>query len=701
MIVERNQIFNLMDTNGRRSDVLNALRIYLEILEELKEMYPTEGWGTYPSSLTQFSFYELAIEKSKDVFKKHKNYDDFISGLGDNYPIFMARDREWIETNMSGFARTLDEAIEKRARHYTSNLVKMGFTNGERVITEAGYSYLKGSVIRDSLEELLPLDNVNIALLRQLTKLKIFSTSQEGRRQYYSPVIMALVLLLSDETLDVHSFEVIVQGLTPYSSSGIKEAISNGSTTIAGLEEAVRDIDIVIPEALTGKNDVEYSVFRDVFKSSKNNEETSHIYYEFFCALRDFRTNICEETYGRLINCFDGENVGAINKAFGYGKSVFDSGNRGNRYTLDKFITENNTHPLLAAEDYVSEFYATFFKSKWVDGIREYSDTTIRLLSATGLFKFRNLPELSYKEVLSLIFDIDQLRQNVFGEMSEEEYLQYEEEQDCYFGRSTSLAQIFNYSHGDLSAITERLEEHLGVSAAEDVKCVLDAQKNTEFIAHIKAKYPKEKVMELLPLFSDRSKDSQIKRAVNDAATVPTIYEYVIGIAWYYISNEEFDLYNSLNLTLNADFEPVIHAGSGEGDIVIHYEDIVVMLEVTLMNKQAQKRGEWEPVLRHSLNLKAANEPKETITFFIADELDHNTVNIWRAVAAVSLESTNTREKVNGVTIMPFTNRNILAFLKENVSYKDVIEVVRNSFAKIPQITDVKWHEEVLASLIS
>ena len=28
MIVERNQIFNLMDTNGRRSDVLNALKIY-------------------------------------------------------------------------------------------------------------------------------------------------------------------------------------------------------------------------------------------------------------------------------------------------------------------------------------------------------------------------------------------------------------------------------------------------------------------------------------------------------------------------------------------------------------------------------------------------------------------------------------------------------------------------------------------------
>ena len=69
MIVERNQIFNLMDTNGRRSDVLNALKIYLEILEELQETFPAEHWGTYPESLSQFLFYEKALEKSPDVFK--------------------------------------------------------------------------------------------------------------------------------------------------------------------------------------------------------------------------------------------------------------------------------------------------------------------------------------------------------------------------------------------------------------------------------------------------------------------------------------------------------------------------------------------------------------------------------------------------------------------------------------------------------
>lgn len=701
MIVERNQIFNLMDTNGRRSDVLNALKIYLEILEELKEIYPTESWGTYPASLSQFLFYEKALEKSKDVFKIHSNYDSFIDELGDDYQTFIDRDDNWIENNITKFAKVLDEAIEKRARHYTSNLVKMGFTTTNRSITEAGYSYLRGAVVRDELEALLPLDNVNIVLFRQLSKLKIFGSSNNGKRQFYSPFIMALILLLDNETIDEHSFEVVVQGLSPYSSDEVKQAIRNNEISVVELEESISNIDITIPEELIGKYDIDFDVFKNIFKGSKKNDSISKLYYDFFSVLRDFRNNKNEETYANLINCLDQDNIASIYKAFGYGKAVFAAGNKGSRYNLERFLEKNANHPLLISEDFVSEFYTAYTRSKWIDGIREYSDTTIRLLSATGLFKFKNLPELSYKEILSLIFDVEQLRQNIFGEMTDEEYTYYEETEDAYFGKNIPFVEIFNYSHDDISTITSKLEKLLGVSAVTDVKKFLNDQKNADFIAHINDKYPKEKIMELLPMFSDRKKDNQIKKEVNDAATVPTIYEYIIGIAWYYISNKEFDLYNSLNLTLNADFEPVIHAGGGDGDIVIHYEEIIVMLEVTLMNKQAQKRGEWEPVLRHSLNLKAANEPKETVTFFIADELDYNTINIWRAVASVSLESTNAHTKVDSVVIMPFTNNEVLAFLKNSVYYKDIVKAVKDSFAKVPQITDVKWHEEVISALIN
>lgn len=700
MIVAKDQIFNLMDTNGRRSDVLNALKIYLEILEELKEAYPTESWGTYPLSLYQFLFYEKALEKSKDVFKIHSNYDSFISKLGDDYQTFINRDGEWIENNIDKFEKVLDEAIEKRARHYTSNLVKMGFTTTDRNITEAGYSYLRGSIERDELEELLPLDNVNIALFRQLSKLKIFSSPNNGKRLFYSPFIMALILLLNNETIDEHNFEVIIQGLSPYSSDEVKEAIRNGEKSVVELEESIRNIDITIPDELQGKSDIKYDVFKGIFKGSKNNDSISKLYYDFFNVLKDFRNNKTEETYAELIKYWDQDNIVSIYKAFGYGKTVFIVGNKSSRYNLERFIKENGNHPLLISEDFIGEFYTAYARSKWIDGIREYSDTTMRLLSSTGLFKFKHMPELTYKEILSLFFDVNHLRENVFGEMTDEEYVNYEEAENSYFGKNLSLAEIFNYSHKDIYDITEKVERYLGVSSATDVKKLLNDQKNADFIAHINDKYPKEKIMKLLPLFSDRKNDNKIKKEVNDAANVPTIYEYIIGIAWYYISNKEFNLYNSLNLTLNADFEPVIHAGSGEGDIIIHYEEIIVMLEVTLMNKQAQKRGEWEPVLRHSLNLKAANETKETITLFIADELDYNTINIWRAVASVSLESTNTHAKVDGVIIMPFTNKEILNFLEKNVYYKDVVKAVKESFEKVPKITDVRWHEEIMSTLL-
>lgn len=697
MVIKNGQIFNFMDTNGRRSDVLNALKIYLEILEELKINYPAEKWGKYPSSLLQFLFYKKALEKSKGTFETHKNYDRLIEELGADYQAFLDKDSLWINNHLANVAKNLDQGAEKRARHYTSTLVKLGLSTAERTITEAGYAYLNGLIVRDGLEELLPLDNINIVLLRQLAKLKIFSTSNEGKRQYYAPFNMALVLLLSEETVDKNTFDFIVQRLTPYSSDEIKDTICQGAISFAELKKQIDCIDIILPKELEGKKDIEYKDFKNIFKGSKNNDQISKIYYTFYCALKNFRENKNEKTYIDLQNSLNEK----INKAFGGGKAVFATGSKNKRYSLEQFWDQNQNHPLLASDDYICAFYTAYIESKQIDGIKEYSDTTTRLLSATGLFQFQNLPELSYREILSMIFDIDQLREGIFGEITEDDYTSYEIIENCYLGKSTSLGSILNYSDEDISFITNTIEKFLGVGTTEEAKGILNARKSANFIAHINKKYPKEKIMELLPLFSNRKNDGRIKVEVNDAADVPTIYEYIIGIAWYYISNREFDLYNSLNLTLNADFEPVLHAGGGTGDIIIHYDEIAVMLEVTLMNKYAQKRGEWEPVLRHSLNLKAQNEPKETITFFIADELDYNTINIWRAVAAVSLESTQAHTKVNGVVIMPFTNKEILLFLKRNIYYQEIIKVVKNSFATVPKITDTAWQDKIMSDLIS
>ena len=212
-----------------------------------------------------------------------------------------------------------------------------------------------------------------------------------------------------------------------------------------------------------------------------------------------------------------------------------------------------------------------------------------------------------------------------------------------------------------------------------------------------------EKIKEILMLFNDRSNDAKIKSIVSTNATVPTIYEYIVGIAWYYFSGRKIDIINSFNLTLSADFEPLVHAGGGKGDIVIYDNNKVIMLEVTLMNANSQKRGEWEPVLRHSVNLKVEEEAngKEVITFFIADNFDQNTINIWKAIASVPLQSSINKEQyTDNVTIMPLSTNELIILLQKAHEYQNIIQNIQDSFKENIVEFDINWREKIINNII-
>ena len=70
MRIKEGQIFNLMDTNGRRNDVINALQGYLTILDDIQNEQKM-NWASMPESLAQYEFYRQAIELSPEIFGKH------------------------------------------------------------------------------------------------------------------------------------------------------------------------------------------------------------------------------------------------------------------------------------------------------------------------------------------------------------------------------------------------------------------------------------------------------------------------------------------------------------------------------------------------------------------------------------------------------------------------------------------------------
>lgn len=315
MYIEEKQVFNLMDTNGRRSDVLNAFNIYLQTLQEIKDDYPSEKWSNYPKSIAQFLFYTKAVEKSKDVFKKHGKFDEFINTLEDDYTAFIEKDSSWIENNLSDVAKVLDESIEKRARHYTSNLVKIGFTDSKRNISNAGYDYLNGTIKRDPIETFLPLNEINIILIRQLLKLKIFTKEVDGKRFYYSPFFMALHMLLNGANIDKNTFSIVIQGSSPYMEKELKQAIINNDISYEELVDYFQNEKVVIPEDIAKNSIIQKDVFCKYFGSSKNKEKIQEIYYSFYLALINFRNHNSKENYHNLVTCLE-DNQELLKKGF-------------------------------------------------------------------------------------------------------------------------------------------------------------------------------------------------------------------------------------------------------------------------------------------------------------------------------------------------------------------------------------------------
>lgn len=435
-----------------------------------------------------------------------------------------------------------------------------------------------------------------------------------------------------------------------------------------------------------------------------------NIYWEFYELLYEFNRNRTQLNLNALLLiCEDDTKKDIIKKAFGYGRSMFGH-KKGQTPTVEEFLEDDVTS--LFCDNINSLLYHRFLLSKRIDEFREKADTTRRIFKASGLIKFDNgYVELAYREICKYVFDEEKIKKKFIGTMSDDLnanydcYSEYEGDINTFFCEEYSTEEILEYSQDEYDQIIENIVDEFSGVAIEEIPEIMRTRRNSEFRKYLDIQYPEDKVKELLGLFTDRSNDRRIKNEVNPDASVPTIYEYLVGIAWYYFSDKRIDLLDSYNLNLSANFEPISFAPGGDGDIVIKEADKVIMLEITLMNENAQKRGEWEPVLRHSVNLKVEEEknenPREVTTFFIADSFDNNTINIWKAVSSVPLKSSiNKNEFTDNVVIMPINTNELISLIDKKTQYDTIISQVRGLFVSETTNFDLQWRSRFMSSII-
>ena len=665
---------NLGDTSFRRKNLLDDYKIMLQgITEQLEE------WSTKNSS--QMTFYQYVAKSGliNDTF-----YGDYYSFISDKFEesIFEKYKNKKEVTDYKSLVKYFILEQKKRGRTYTNALVTIGLVDGKRKITAVGESLLDGDTKQDDIEKLFNLSTDNIIFLRQLLKLRVYESEGEN---YIYPFRMGIYLLSKFDDIPQKEFCTILSliraGKTDEEYREILDKYKLVKSKNMSFGQYVSRY--IQEENLEIKFEEKYRISKEKFEKyflNRKSKDKIEDYFEFYEISLDFFENRNLEIYKKLEKISKKD---SIKKAFGYNKVPFKFCK-----TLKEFFEENKETMFEAKniEEFNKLFYELFRDSKNYDLIFEYNDMTIRTFNLSGIISFENgLVNLSYKW----------LSKNIFSEIIGMKKLNNEVVKDN-FHKNISFSEIFDLSEERIESFIEKLRKENNIPKEISIFEYFSNKIDKDFEKKLEERFSNDKVCSILNLFKNRENDEKISKEVTDNAKIPTIFEYMLAIAWHRISNKEFNLKKSLKLSLDGDGFPLSHAPGGDGDIIAEYSDFDVMLEATLMDKNTQKRGELEPVIRHTANLTIKNmeENKKTYTFFVANELDINVINIFRATSQIQLQSTQNREKcTNGIKIYSLTIDKIIYLLENNINYKYFLNRVFENYSKIEFIGN-NWCED-------
>ena len=726
-------VFNFENTNGRTADYYPNLITYLELLDSYQSKNTQWTWENYPN-LSRYNFYNDIMNTDQFQNRNRQRLDEFINKLTELglYQDFLqgrltqadadrVPDLYGLVFKPAGGNSVLDKEIEQKARHYTSNLVKLGLTYDDRLISQVGHDLLNSEDLKKTrLESSLPIENSALVILRQLTKAMINKFSYNVKTDKttivsYSPFALLIALLLKKSNMSEKYLFQHIALLTPYHvvpTDKLIDSILNGS-----LNDNIYKYNV----ELFGSNNNVFSglassreLTREEFGNIdefKNNRQgnTVDYYYNLYRLNRRFTLDKTEKNLKAL---FDFSKSGvpytAVKKRFGNNKGLFTFNPK--NLTVERFLADNDDNEFIemGADN---NFYVTVAMfSKRRDCIREYYNSFKKLLTIANVITINNgvvsLTMPKFWESIAKEFDFEN---HIFGQYDVNGSVKYESDFYPEYFSSITLQEIFNLSETQTERVLTALKAAYGDRSLDDIRSEEAKAQENRLLETVNKILPRESLADLLPMFTDRTNDSKIQKDITPNATVPTIFEWVVAVAWYYISEEKYSLRQSMNLTLDSEGLPVAQAGGqknkqddNSGDITIDYTDRTLLLEVTLMDKNSIKRGEWEPVLRHSVNL-SANRTVPVQTYFITDAVDKNTENIWRSVAATDLEETAIQHRSVRAIIYPLTIDTLSNWLHdESVNEKVVWGAIASSYKPLIETDfDSDWKTDILDSISS
>lgn len=598
----------------------------------------------------------------------------------------------------NNFVTGEDSRPDKAAREKTSGLCELGLVDDNRRLTEVGKKLLEVSQTCDyNISNVFKIANDSYIFTKQFLKL----SNKQVNNNIVRPYLVLIYLLSKLEYLSNEEFTYLLPlCVNREITLKIIEKIKSFRDNQIKLDDIIIDTVLSLPN---------YKKARDLFlnnnvteelicvigmnRKSKKYDNTSKkydkVYYPFYNTLYDICVNGNNHEMFDLYKKTDSLKIKTLWRGY-----LFSSTSR-NQLRNNPSECKSNAEIYNANNE--TEFKKIFFERLHLFKIKanllDYSDLNERYFKTTDTIIFSDdkvvfdiIPKYIYKNIADKLFE---------EAFCESELLQ----QNC------ELEEISEALHFNIQDIYNEIKSDLGLSIIdeENIQKILSDEKLQRFRTLIDEKFTDETLINLLTLFENRE-DNKIFDLVTDNATIPTIFEYILGIIWYKISNYKGNILKYMNLSLEADLLPKTHACGGEADIVYEYDETEfypkhnMLIEATLMDESTQRRGEMEPVPRH-LGNHILRTGKKAYCTFISPYLDINVLTYFRGLKRMGYyDPQNHNNHVPSLKVVPLKTKELKTIIQKGTKYNELYSIMDKAFKNESPIP-IWYDSELVANL--
>lgn len=558
---------------------------------------------------------------------------------------------------------------DKDAREKTSGLVDLGLINAERRLTSAGQALLdiaQSGVFED--DNLLQIPADSFIYFKQL--LKLSCPFEEGHVRPYAILAYMLAELgaISKEEFTYLLPLAINRTKMDMIINYIRE-IRNGGTTI---DEAITSVlsemdNYRIAKTMFNNAPVIDDIIIQEIGMNRKSRSYDIPYAELYRVLDVYRSYPEDGVANQLFKAV----IKISGKASLYWKKYLFNTSLESVVKRDGATTVNRValFRTTSNEEFRNEFFRLLhlFKAKsllddYYDLNKRYFKTSDTVLFKDDIVKFDIIPNCYFSLVKDSLLDIA-----------------FTQATDLF--NNTSLANMGIAFDIKQEQLFEKAEELYGVQVRNlyDIQGFVDRERYARLNQMIDEKFTDEILIKLMTHFEKRD-DKDIQALVTNNADVPTIFEYVLAIAWYKISGRQGKVLEYMNLSLDADLLPITHAAGGHEDITYKYEATesypahTLLIEATLAGGTNQRRMEMEPVSRH-LGDYLLNHTEEAYCVFATTFLHVNVVADFRGRKFMPYYSSDGTRSVNGMKIVPCNTEEIKTIIQRGITYAQLYRI--------------------------